>query len=153
MLDPLTAISLASSVIQFTDFGIKLVTESIDLYRSVDRANAETSALEVKITHIRTLADQVIFPLKGKDDDTPASKNEEHLRELAESCKALASDLLAVLDGLKVKKSPGPGRKLESLRKAVEAQIPWNKEKIASLEKKLYGLQNQMFRQIELMMR
>ncbi len=32
MLDPFTALSLASSVIQFVDFGVKLLNESAELY-------------------------------------------------------------------------------------------------------------------------
>lgn len=61
MLDPLTAISLASSVIQFTDFCIRLVAGSIEVYQSTTGVNSERSNLELKITHVRNLADKV-FP-------------------------------------------------------------------------------------------
>lgn len=103
MLDPLTAISLASSVVQFTDFGIKLVTGSINIYYSADGVDAERSGLELRIVHVRKLADKVIFPLEHNNDDGPASEDEKELKELAKSCKVVASDLLSVLDGLKVK--------------------------------------------------
>lgn len=153
MLDPLTAISLASSVVQFTDFGIRLVTGTIELYYSADGANAERSSLESKTTQVRNLADQVIYPLEHDDDDGPSSKHKEELKRLATSCKELASDLLSVLDGLKVKRPAGPGRKFESFRKAVAAQTPGNKDKIASLEKKLRGVREEMFDRVLFMMR
>ena len=153
MLDPLTAISLASSVVQFTEFGIRLVTGTIELYYSADGANTERSSLEFRITQVRNLANQVMYPLEHNDDDRSPSRHGQVLRELVASCKEIASDLLLVLDNLKVKRPAGPGRKLESFRKAIAAQTPWNKDKIASLDKRLRGVKEAMFDQIQLMMR
>lgn len=153
MLDPLTAMSLASSIFQFTDFGIRLVTGTIELYYSTDGVNAERSNLESRITQIRNLADQIVHPLDHNDDDASRYRQEQVLRELAKSCKQIASDLLLVLDGLKVKRPAGPGRKLESFRKVVAAQTPWNKDKIASLDKRLRVVQEGMLNQIQFMMR
>ncbi len=153
MLDPLTAISLASCVVQFTDFGIKLVTGSIELYHSVDGTNAERSNLDKKVTRVRNLADKIILPLEHKHGDGPASKDEEELIELAKSCKRIASDLLKVLDDLKVKKSAGLGRKWESFQKAVAAQTPHNKNKIMALEKELGRVKREIFDRIQIMMR
>ena len=153
MLDPLTAISLASSVVQFTDFGIRLVAGTIELYYSLDGANADRSSLEFRITQLRNFADQVIYPLEHNDDDRQPSRHEQEARKHAAACKEIASDLLSVLDGLKVKRPAGPGRKLESFRKAVAAQTPWNKDKIASLEKRLRFVQEAMFNHIRAMMR
>jgi len=153
MLDPLTALSLASSVVQLTEFGIKLVTGSVELYHSANGSNAETSDLEVKIAYVRKLAEKVDYPLEPSDDGGPASKNRGELRELAKSCKSITSDLVLVLDGLKVKKSAGAARKWESLQKAVAAQTPWNKDKIASLDKRLRVVQQAIFNQIQSMMR
>lgn len=152
MLDPLTAISLASCVVQFTEFGIKLVSGSIELYHSVDGANAERSSLEFKIIRLQRLADKIIVPPEQNDDGRPASKDERELEYLAESCKSIALDLLSVLEDLKVKKTPGLGRKWESFQKAVEAQTPWNRKKIAALEKDLLRSRQQMFDQIQIMM-
>ena len=153
MLDPLTAISLAGSVLQFTDFGIRVVSGTIELYYSADGVNAERSSLEFKTTQVQNLAEQVIYPLEHNDDDGPPSKQEQELKKLATSCKEIASDLLSVLDGLKVKRPAGPGRKLESFRKAVAAQTPWNRDKIASLDKKLRVVREEMFHRIQFMMR
>lgn len=97
MLDPLTAISLASAVVQFTDFGIKLVTGIIELYHSADGANAERSNLELKTNRVINLADKIIFPEHNRDDG-PESEDDKPLRELAKSSKLIASDLLNVLD-------------------------------------------------------
>ena len=153
MLDPLAAISLANCVVQFTEFGIKLVTGSIELYRSVDGANAERSSLEFQTTHLRKLSEKLINTLDQNEDDRSASSDEATLKLLATCCKDIATDLLSVLEDLKIKKKPGLGRKWESFQKAVEAQTPWNKHRIAAVKKLLVSLQAQMFNQIQFMMR
>ena len=152
MLDPLTAISLASAVVQFTDFGIKLVRGSIELYHSADGANAERSNLELNSNRVIKLADKIIFA-EHNDDGGPWPEDERQLRELANSCKSIASDLLKVLDELKVKDPAGRGRKWESFKKAVAAQTPHNKNKIADLDKKLRIVQQAMLYEIQVMMR
>lgn len=153
MLDPLTAISLASSVVQFTDFCIRLVAGSIEVYQSTTGVNSERSNLELKITHVRNLADKVISHLEHNKDDGLASRDGNELRELAEACHRIANDLLSILDDLKVKKPAGPGRKWESFQKSVAAQNPHNKNKIAALDKALHGVQEGILHRVQVMMR
>ena len=153
MLDPLTAISLASSIVQFTDFGIKLVTGTIELYHSADGLSGERSNLEHRITLVRKYAETIIRSSEYNGDDDPVSENEKELRELAASCKEIASDLLSVLDDLKVKKPAGPGRKWDSFRKAVAALTPKNKNKIEALDDRLHFVKEEMLNRIQFMMR
>ena len=151
MLDPFTAASLASCVVQFTDFGIKLVEGSIALYNSANGLNAERSNLELKTNHVRKLADKIIA-LEHENARLTVGSNDQ-LSQLAESCNLIAKDLLSILDALKVKKLAGPGRKWESFRKAVAALTPHNKDKIATLETQLRRVQGMIFYEIQLMMR
>lgn len=151
MLDPLTAISLASSVVQFTDFGIKLITGSFKLYKTSNGVSADNADLETAIDQVRNLAARVILPFDKTGE--PMSGDEKELRELVKSCDVTASDLLSVLHDLRVKRPAGPGRMLESFRKVVAAQTPWNKDKIAALSKRLQMLQESIFRQVHVMMR
>ena len=152
MLDPLTAISLASAVVQFTDFGIKLVSGSIELYHSASGLNAERSNLELKIAHLRKFTDEILSSFEHKNEGPP-SEDEKELRQLANDSKFTALHLLSVLDDLKVKRPAGPGRKWESFKKAVAAQTPHNKDRIALLESTLHGLQDGILERLHLMMR
>lgn len=147
MLDPLTAISLASAVVQFTDFGIKVVTESLKLYRS------SKSDLEPKIARISLLADKIITPLKNNNDGRKKSRFYQEIENLAETCKSITTELLSIFNGLKANKPAGPGRMFESFQKAIAAQTPWNKKLVTSLEKELSEVQKEMFHWIQLMMR
>ena len=151
MLDPFTAVSLASCVVQFTDFGIKLILGSIELYNSANGLNAERSNLEFEINSVRKLADKIIA--LNEDSDGLLSGRNHRLSILAKSCNEIAFDLLSVLDDLKVKKLAGPGRKWESFRKAVAALTPHNNKRISNLETSLRRLQEIMFNEIQLMMR
>ena len=151
MLDPFTAVSLASCVVQFTDFGIKLISGSIELYNSANGLNAERSNLEFKINSVRKLADKIIA--LNEDSDFLLSGRFARLSILAKRCNLIAKDLLSVLDDLKVKKLAGPGRKWESFRKAVAALTPHNNKRISSLEANLCSVQEIMFNEIQLMMR
>ena len=152
MLDPFTAVSLASCVVQFTDFGIKLVEGSIKLYNSANGLSAERSNLELKTNHVRKLAEKIIA-LEHENADRLTVVSNDQLSQLAESCNLIAKDLLSVLDDLKVKRLAGPGRKWESFRKAVAALTPHNKDKIATLETQLRRVQEMIFHEIQLMMR
>ena len=152
MLDPFTALSLAGCVVQFTDFGIKLVVGSIELYNSTNGLSAERSNLEFKTNHVRKLAEKIIA-LKHEDADKLRFGSHDQLGQLAESCNLIAKDLLLVLDDLKVRRLTGPGRTWESFRKAVAALTPHNKNKIATLETELRRVQEMIFNETQLMMR
>lgn len=148
MLDPFTAVSLASCVVQFTDFSIKLVSGSIELYKSANGLIAERSSLEVKTNHVRKLAEKIIAV---KDEGVDMSRVQ--LTELAHTCSLIANELLSILDDLKVKRLAGPGRKWESFQKAVAALTPHNKNKIAALEAELRRVQEMILNEIQVMMR
>ncbi|KAL6718207.1 hypothetical protein ACLMJK_004295 [Lecanora helva] len=146
MLDPLTAVSLASAIVQLTDFGIRLVEGGIRVYQSADGLQADHSDLDTRVTQLRELTARVIVT----DDQSEDSFS--NIKFFARSCHSIASELLAVLDALRVRKPAGIGRKWESFQKAVEAQTPRNKDKIASLEKRLKNARQGMFNEITLMM-
>ena len=148
MLDPLTAVSLASCVVQFTEFGIKLIERSIELYNSANGLNAERSNLELKTKHVRKLAEKIVaFEHEGFHESNG------RLINIAKSCDSIAKRLLSVLDDLKVKRLAGPGRKWESFRKAVADLTPHNKKKIATLEADFRLMQEMIFSEIQIMMR
>ena len=150
-MDPLTAISLASCIVQFTVFGIKIVTGSVKLYRSNDGLNMDMSDLEHQTRRLRTLAVKVDPP--ASEEIVHSSTDKTELRMLAKSCNSIASDLLLLLDSLKVKKSAGSGRSLESFQTNIAAQMPWKKGEIVALEKRLKGVREAMFDHIKIIMR
>ena len=101
MLDPLTAIGLASAIVQFVDFGSKLIKGGSEIYKSVDGALAENSELEDITTKIHQLNGNILSPVSMNSGQLP-TLDEEALTELAESCRTIAGELLFVLRDPKV---------------------------------------------------
>ena len=65
MLDPLTALSLAASIVQFVDFGSKMLSDSYEIYKAGSTSGHET--IKSITTDLAALADRI------QDDLEPAA--------------------------------------------------------------------------------
>ena len=135
MLDPLTAISLASSVVQFVDFSVKLVSTGHELYEKGSLANNdEVERITQDLAH---LAEEL-----GADRPPSAkqpSPDEIALQNLAGSCKELADEMMDVLKTLKVQKTKSG---LEIVRKSLKSMR--KKGKIQDIEKRLEKIRDEL---------
>lgn len=106
-MEALTALSVASSVIQFVDFGSKLVSKSKKLYRS-KRGVLDSTIDSERIIHDLTL---LLVSLKRKlpenrilSSESPPKRsvNDEALDELCKRSVEIAEQLLRRLEKLRV---------------------------------------------------
>jgi hypothetical protein len=90
MLDPLTALGVASHIVQFVDFTVKLISKSHEIYNSTDGALIANKDLEAIAAHLNRLTERLrtdinchlLPPVKAiKLRDDVSSKHAE--RELA----------------------------------------------------------------------
>ncbi|MCJ1397597.1 hypothetical protein MMC11_000792 [Xylographa trunciseda] len=139
MLDPFTALSLASTVVQFVDFGSKLIKEGSELYHSAGGALTVNAELEKITVDLKQLTNKLETPPLPGTTSTENTKENEALRNLAGSCSKAAEELLEVLEDLKVK---GTNRQWQSLRQALRTSH--KKDKIRGIEKKLDKLQKML---------
>jgi hypothetical protein len=153
MLDPLTAISLASAIVQFVDFGSKVIGGASEIYKSADGALKENAELEDSTTKINQLNDRILLPPIVTASGEAISEDETVLTELASTSKVVAGELLSLLQDFRSVRRSGSHKKWESFRKAVSAQTPWNKDKIQRLESKLKVLQENISRHLVVIMR
>jgi hypothetical protein len=117
MLDPLTSLSLASSIVQFVDFGTRLIAESQQIYYAAGGALKENVELEEIATDLKSLSHN----LKSNPflDVKLPSNNGIGLQDLASSCMNVADELLSVLQDLKIQ---GPRhRKWQSICQALKS--------------------------------
>ncbi|KAM0794758.1 hypothetical protein BDR22DRAFT_676431 [Usnea florida] len=128
-LESLAALSLAGNVVQFIDFGCRLLSKSRELYRSSDGALAENVEIE-NIASSLTALSKGLTP--GSSQTQSESIDYENLRSLAEDCKSIATELLQALRKLKVK---DPQTKLQCFRTALKRI--WRSEKIENISKRL----------------
>lgn len=63
-MDPTSAMVCAANVIQFVEFGRKLVSESLEIYRSADGVSAE----HISIGDISMGLSELITPLRARSD-------------------------------------------------------------------------------------
>lgn len=152
MLDPLTAIGLASAIVQFVACGCKVIGIASEMYKSADGALKDNAELEDWTTKIDILSDRILLPSTVTASGGEIADDEKALSELASTSKVAAGELLSLLQDLRSVRS-GSQKRWESLRKAVSAQSPWNKDKIQRLESKLKGLQEEISHRLVVMIR
>jgi hypothetical protein len=121
-MDPLSALSVASSVVQFVDYTSKLISGAHQL--------GTKSLIQTSDDFKHSLA-------KGKTRGL--SSNERDLQSLCEECQQVADDLLAVLKRLKAQENKG---KWSNILQAIKSI--WSQEQIDSLQKRLDGFRQQL---------
>jgi vacuolar-type H+-ATPase subunit I/STV1 len=128
-MDPLTALSVAGTVVQFVDFSIKILSTTRKLYHSVSGNLPAYEELEYITTDISRLAARLQKPL---DQDGGAQACSPELQELCSKCSDAALELLHHLDQLKVDKKK---MAWQSFRVALQAS--WTKEDLNELVTRL----------------
>ena len=98
-MDYLSAISLASNVIQFIGIATKIIDKSYELYGSQDRALRQNVEIG-EVAHRLAEASKTLrtTPLGLLSSFSDGSKPYDHfLKRIASSCHAVANELLEVL--------------------------------------------------------
>lgn len=93
MLDPITAIGLASSIATFVDLASRLVVTTSELSRSADGVLSAHRELETVASHTRELS-------KKLRTDRPQNQS---IQDLAQMQNRAATELLSLLQDLKVR--------------------------------------------------
>lgn len=135
MLDPLSAASLAAAILQFVDFGSKIIVSGYETYRSAQGATEDNIDLESLTQKLYKFQDQLSTPSQQ------LVHSDQELHKLAQKCTYIAGDLLVLLDSLKVKEK-GLIRTWEALRQS--CRLVWKKDEIAKKEKLLGSISGQV---------
>ncbi|RDW79842.1 hypothetical protein BP6252_04480 [Coleophoma cylindrospora] len=137
-MDPLTALSLAGTIIQFVDFGNKILRGSKELYDSTSGALSVNDELEVRARELKDLTIKLRRPIHI---DTTSAHHGMYsaLQTLCVACRKAAEELIARLQRLKVE---GQHRAWKSFRQAIK--YAWNQTEIEVLSKKLHELRKSL---------
>lgn len=133
-MDPLTALSVAGTVIQFVDFGTKILRGSYSIYRSTSRALPVNDELEILTRDLAVLATKLRRPLyAGKGPINELQTTEDlALQDLVDNCVRVAVELLTRLNELKTE---GRHQAWRSLQRAVKSA--WTQSEVNELTKTL----------------
>jgi hypothetical protein len=127
MLDPLTALSLAGTVVQFVDFSTKLITKTYQLYKSKKGCLRVNEELEEVTLNLKTLALKLGRPLTlGNTPDDEQDEDAKALQILCQKCVTLADEMVERLDGVKVYAKSGS---FKSMKEAILAAWKDGKQK------------------------
>lgn len=129
----LAAVSLASNIVGFIDFGLKLFREGKELYDSAEGASAKQLELDTVTSDLKTLMEEL-------QPTSHVTKDDAAIAKLALHCKNLANELLVVLARLKVK--DGKNRKWGSFKQALKGVLKEND--IRGLEIRIERYQKQL---------
>jgi hypothetical protein len=140
-MDPLTALSLAGTIVQFVGFGTNILKGSHQLYQSANGALPVNEELELITRDLHELTFKLGRPLFPDTISPSAGQLEEYrdLEELCSRCRTLANKLIVRLNGLKVQ---GKQQAWKSVQHAIKAA--WAQKEIDSLSKSLSELRNSL---------
>jgi hypothetical protein len=123
-MDPLTTLSVAGTVVQFVDFGSKIIRGGIEVYKSANGKLLFHEELEFITRDLTALTTKLSRPLRPTNP-TALTKTETALEKLCDSSNKAAEDLLLRLDKLKIE---GEHRAWKSVRHAIKAS--WAQDEI-----------------------
>ena len=141
-MDPITALSLASTILTFVDYAHKIVTGTYEIYQSVSGVTEDNAHVDIIVSDFNDIATDLVTTVPGK------SPNEIALKDLASKCEAISGRLLALLNSLKVS---GHCTTWKSLKAKIKSMRKENE--ILSIEKQLGDYRGQILTRLTMMLR
>lgn len=135
-MDPLTALGLASNVIQIISFISHLVSKSREIYKSADGELVEQLELQTIAKSLQDLSADLPSQL-GRQKSL--SKTEKQLRDLSGCCNEVSIELIGAIQQLK---AGGNHKKWSSFRQALNSI--WEEDRINALSKRLERYRSQL---------
>lgn len=139
MLEPFTALSLAASVVQFVDFGSKLLIEGYGVYQSADGASRKHREIEHLTSDLKVLSGRLAATYSS--GTATLSADEVALQELGGQSRDLAQELLDLLEDLKVK-TTGVLRSWDTVKQTFRKV--GKADKIEKMQKRLDRIRSQV---------
>jgi hypothetical protein len=145
-MDPLTALSVASNIIQFVDFGCKLVSKTRQIYKSKDGTLTDKVLVEdlaIDLTSLSLTLRKSLRQNRPFDalDHAESLEDNEALEKLCIRCIEIATKLIARLNKLKIEGS-SRHRNWESFKLALRAS--WSNEAVDSLAAQLNDVRSEI---------
>ncbi|KAE9364398.1 hypothetical protein N431DRAFT_488965 [Stipitochalara longipes BDJ] len=129
-MDPLTALSVAASVVQFVDFTFKVLSDAHQLYENGELSVHEQTS---KVAHdLASFSRQLRKSIRDQNSTAALTENELELDLLCRECASLSSELITKLENLK---PPARGHPWESVGHALKSM--WSRKDLNEVEVKL----------------
>ena len=148
VMDPVSALGVAATVVQFVDFTISLVSGTYKIYNSASYNRDENFDLKTITTSLNELNSDLRHSLTPVASTHKLSPRNEAIDTLCKECTKVAEKLLSALNGLSGQtKCKLWGSFQQALRTI------WSQEEIQSLKKRLDTFRHQISMQILALLR
>lgn len=124
------------------------MSSSRAIYQSADGALLENRELEMIADDLSRLTCHLHSSLEATGKSSLLTASEKELRDLSQACEAVAKELLAAVDRLKVK---GKRQKWGSFLAAL--RTVWSKEKVDTIKQRLREFRSQLDTRVLLSLR
>jgi hypothetical protein len=136
MGEAIAAFSLAANIIQFVDFGGRLVSDAWSIHQKGRSGFGEILDLEKITEDLKLTLVDLISPLESSEDKTDSQRS---LEELAEQCSQLVSEILSSLSKIGLSDKL---RKRDALKAAF--RLVWKEDEIKSQQMRLENIKHQL---------
>ncbi|KUJ12838.1 uncharacterized protein LY89DRAFT_699451 [Mollisia scopiformis] len=130
-MDPLTALGLASNIIQLIQFTSDLVSKGREIYNSADGSLVENLELETIAQSLQNLSIDIL--------PSHSSRTDKQLVDLCKKCNEISQELVKAITAVKAN---GPDKKWDSFRQALSSV--WNQKAIDALSARMERYRSQL---------
>ena len=139
VLDPLTALGIASNAVQLAEFSSRLISRGHQIFKSTDGALTENLELEAIASGLLKMNNTLARSLRSDELHRTLSDDDKELQAICEGCRCVGTELINALQKLKIRGNHG---KWKSFRQALKTI--WSKDEIDKLSKRLEGFRKQL---------
>jgi hypothetical protein len=134
MAEAIVAFGLAAGIVQFIDFGSKILSYGYRLYKIKSGAKVldGTQDFDLITQSLQRVARGIAEPLQQDNSTREFSQTELDLRELAKRCNEVAEELLGAMDRIEFRNKAGKWYSFRAALKSVLAE-----DKIEAMRQRL----------------
>jgi hypothetical protein len=138
-MEALAAVSIAGNIVQFVEFGLRVLCKTREIYRSTDDCLAENQDLEIVTNDLVILQRKLQASRNSTNNPDSMPEHDKDLESLNHACAELAGNLL---EKLNMAKAQGRFRRWKSLRQAVKSV--WSKSEVDAMARRLESFRSQL---------
>jgi hypothetical protein len=141
-MDPLSALSVAAAVVQFIQFSDSIISDTIEIYQSLDGAKQSNRTVESLTTRLSELTTTLVTAEQQSQTRRPTPIADAYggqLRVIVGRCQSISDELRKILDALKGSERRDLGGSFLSSVKAIRKD-----RKIKYLEVELRWAHNEL---------
>ena len=148
-MDPLSAVSIAASTIQFVDFGCKLFSKSKEIYTSADGALIDQRQSEDACKRLKELTECLKKSLRVDQYGSPSPEGKA-IHIICNDCVEISNDMLMMFEKLRVHDGVRY-RRWNSFRKALISV--WSEKKVNEMASRLQRYKQELDTHISVSLR